>query len=69
MGIEDVRVFPLGKDCAEFQQMLMSALASEKLVLIVAQRPCVLAAKNIREYENRDKCATGCAAPEVLAHE
>jgi indolepyruvate ferredoxin oxidoreductase alpha subunit len=61
LGIEDVRVFPLGKDCAEFQQMLKDALASEKLVLIVARRPCVLAAKNIREYE---KCAL---AQEVLA--
>jgi len=48
MGIEDVRVFPLGKDCEEFQQMLAAALASEKLVLIVARRPCVLAAKDIR---------------------
>jgi len=66
LGIEDVRVFPLGKDCAGFQQMIVEALASEKLVLIVARRPCVLAAKSIREYENRDKCATGCAAPEAL---
>ena len=66
LGIEDVRVFPLGKDCAEFQQMLVEALASEKLVLIVARRPCVLAAKNIREYE---KCATNArlAGTEVLA--
>jgi len=67
LGIEDVRVFPLGKDCAEFQQMLVEALASEKLVLIVARRPCILAAKSIREYENRDKCATCCTAQEVLA--
>ena len=67
MGIEEVRVFPLGKDCTEFQQMLVEALASEKLVLIVARRPCILAAKSIREYENRDKCATCCTAQEVLA--
>jgi indolepyruvate ferredoxin oxidoreductase alpha subunit len=67
MGIEDVRVFPLGKNCAEFQQLLVEALASEKLVLIVARRPCILAAKSIREYENRDKCATCCTAQEVLA--
>jgi indolepyruvate ferredoxin oxidoreductase, alpha subunit len=67
LGIEDVRVFPLGKDCAEFQKMLVEALASEKLVLIVARRPCVLAAKSIREFEQRDKCATCCTAQEVLA--
>jgi indolepyruvate ferredoxin oxidoreductase alpha subunit len=67
MGIEDVRVFPLGKDCAEFQKLLVEALASEKLVLIVARRPCILAAKSIREYENRDKCTTCCTAQEVLS--
>jgi indolepyruvate ferredoxin oxidoreductase alpha subunit len=51
LGIEKVHVLPLGKDCAEFQQMLKESLASEKLVLIIARRPCVLAAKNIRDYE------------------
>jgi len=51
LGIEDVRVVLLGKDSAEFQQTLTDALASGKLVLIIARRPCVLAAKNIREYE------------------
>jgi len=60
LGIEKVHVLPLGKDCAEFQQMLKESLASEKLVVIVARRPCVLAAKNIREYE---KCAPGMATP------
>jgi len=64
LGIEKVHVLPLGKDCAEFQQMLKESLASEKLVLIVARRPCVLAAKSIREYETKcEQCAT---AREVL---
>jgi len=62
MGIEEVLVVPLGKDCAEFQAVLTGALASEKLVLIVARRPCILAAKNIREY---DKCATCAPVSEV----
>jgi indolepyruvate ferredoxin oxidoreductase alpha subunit len=61
LGIEQVHVIPLGKDCAEFEQLVRESLASEKLVLIVARRPCVLAAKNIREYE---KCAL---AQKVLA--
>jgi indolepyruvate ferredoxin oxidoreductase, alpha subunit len=61
LGIEQVNVIPLGKDCAEFEQLVKESLASEKLVLIVARRPCVLAAKNIREYE---KCAL---AQEVAA--
>ena len=64
LGIERVQVVPLGKDSAEFQQILSEALASEKLVLLVARRPCVLAAKNIREYE---KCAGSAIAMEVLA--
>ena len=51
LGIEKVHVLPLGKDCAEFEQLLKESLASEKLVLIIARRPCVLAAKHIREYE------------------
>jgi indolepyruvate ferredoxin oxidoreductase alpha subunit len=64
LGIERVHVLPLGKECAEFQHLLEASLASEKLVLIVARRPCVLAAKNIREYEKMaeqhgkcEKCA------------
>ena len=63
MGLDEVRVLPLGKDCAEFQKLLQDSLASEKLVLIVARRPCVLVAKHIREYE---KCVQ-VAVLEVLA--
>jgi indolepyruvate ferredoxin oxidoreductase alpha subunit len=55
LGIQDVRVLPLGKSCEDFQQLLTDALASEKLVLLIARRPCVLAAKNIREYEKLAK--------------
>jgi len=62
-----VHVLPLGKDCAEFEQLLKASLESEKLVLIVARRACVLAAKHIREYEQSAKCAAGAGAPEVLA--
>ena len=55
MGIKDVQVVALGKDSAEFEQLIKDSLASEKLVFIVARRPCILVAKYIREYE---KCAT-----------
>ena len=64
LGIEDVRVVLLGKDCVEFQQTLTDALATRKLVLIIARRPCVLVAKNIRDY---NKCATGATIQEVVA--
>jgi indolepyruvate ferredoxin oxidoreductase alpha subunit len=69
LGIEKVHVLPLGKECSEFQELLKESLASEKLVLIIARRPCVLAAKNIREYEkmntqsdNCETCAGSCEA-------
>lgn len=69
LGLEKVHVLPLGKDADQFQQMLKESLASEKLVLIVARRPCVLAAKHIREYEarNRGGNCSQCAGQEVLA--
>ena len=67
LGIEKVHVLPLGKDCAKFQQMLKESLASGKLVLIVARRPCVLVAKNIREYDKAATCEAGAGVQEVLA--
>jgi indolepyruvate ferredoxin oxidoreductase alpha subunit len=66
LGIERVHVVPLGRDCAEFQQLLEESLASEKLVLIVARRPCVLVARSIREFEKNGKCGPCAAQPEVL---
>ena len=57
LGIEKVHVLPLGKECAEFEQLLRESLASGKLVLIVARRACVLAAKSIREYEKLNEQA------------
>ena len=64
LGIEKVHVLPLVKDHVEFQNLLSESLASEKLVLIVARRPCVLAAKHIREYDTKNAAAqcNGCAA-------
>jgi indolepyruvate ferredoxin oxidoreductase alpha subunit len=62
LGIEKVHVLPLGKDCAEFEQLLKESLASEKLVLIIARRPCVLAAKHIREYEKMTATNSSCSS-------
>lgn len=53
LGIPEVHVLNLGKDSTEISALLKQTLASEKLTLIVARRPCVLAAKYIREY---DRC-------------
>jgi indolepyruvate ferredoxin oxidoreductase alpha subunit len=62
LGIEKVHVLPLGKECVEFEQLLKESLASEKLVLIVARRPCVLAAKHIREYEKMTATNGSCSS-------
>jgi indolepyruvate ferredoxin oxidoreductase alpha subunit len=51
MGIPRVHVAALGKDSIEFARLVKDSLASEQLVLIVARRPCVLVARQIREYE------------------
>ena len=51
MGMDEVHVLALGKDAKEFEQLVRNSLAKEKLTFIVARRPCVLAAKNIRQYE------------------
>jgi indolepyruvate ferredoxin oxidoreductase alpha subunit len=66
LGIERVCVLPLGKDCTEFEALLKESLASEKLVLIVARRPCVLAAKNIREYEKMAEKNGKCESCAVM---
>jgi indolepyruvate ferredoxin oxidoreductase alpha subunit len=60
LGIERVHVLPLGKDCNEFQRLLTESLESEKLVLIVARRPCVLVAKSIREHDQKNEAAATC---------
>ena len=54
LGVPEVITVEIGRDAAEFIPVVSGALASGKLVLIVARRPCILVAKEIREYE---KCA------------
>jgi hypothetical protein len=49
----------------ELEQLLVESLAANALTLIVARRPCILVAKQLREYE---KCATSCATSEARCH-
>jgi indolepyruvate ferredoxin oxidoreductase alpha subunit len=51
MGIPEVHVVTLSKDSEGFAALLRRVLATDKLSVIVARRPCVLVAKHIREYE------------------
>ena len=54
LGVPQVITVAVGNDADEFAKVVAEALASEKLTLIVGRRPCILVAKDIREYE---KCA------------
>ena len=55
LGVPNVVTVAIGNDPDEFAKIVADALATEKLTLIVARRPCILVAKNIREYE---KCSS-----------
>ena len=61
------RVFEsdLPADPAGFERLLAGRLSRSQLSVIVARRPCILAAADIRNYE-KAAAAAGCAAcPEV----
>ena len=62
MGIEDVTTIdPMANDVV-LDDLLRSALDSGRLQVIVARRPCILAAPKIRQYERAvSEKKTGCA--------
>jgi indolepyruvate ferredoxin oxidoreductase alpha subunit len=51
LGIRRVEVADPAKDPAGFEKLLSECLASGELAVIVARRPCLLAAGKIKEYE------------------
>jgi indolepyruvate ferredoxin oxidoreductase alpha subunit len=51
LGIKNVHVIDPTKDPAGFEKLLTDALAKTELTLIIARRPCLLAAAAIRQYE------------------
>jgi indolepyruvate ferredoxin oxidoreductase alpha subunit len=67
-GIAQVDVVDPVKDPKGFEDLLKARLASNDLSVIVARRPCILAAADIRHYEklNSEKAASaaapGCSA-------
>ncbi len=67
-GVRHVDVVDPVKDPAGFERLLRERLASNDLSVIVARRPCVLAAADIRHYEkaNAERAAaaltSACAA-------
>jgi indolepyruvate ferredoxin oxidoreductase, alpha subunit len=55
LGVPNVQVIDPVKDPAGFERALTEALESGKLNLIIARRPCLLAAKRIKAVEGEKK--------------
>jgi indolepyruvate ferredoxin oxidoreductase alpha subunit len=66
LGVPSVDVCDPVTDAAGFEQLLRQRLAEPKLAVIVARRPCILAAADIRRYEKaaEGKRVSPCAEAE-----
>jgi indolepyruvate ferredoxin oxidoreductase alpha subunit len=62
LGLKRVFVIEPRPGSPELENLLTESLATNALTLIVARRPCILVAKQLREYE---KCTTACAPSET----
>ncbi len=64
-GVQNVDVVDPVKDPKGFEELLSRRLAGNDLSVIVARRPCILAAADIRHYEklNSEKAAAAAAPP------
>ena len=51
LGIKNIFVADPATDPAGFERQIVDALAKSELTVLIARRNCLLAAKNIREYE------------------
>jgi indolepyruvate ferredoxin oxidoreductase alpha subunit len=61
LGITNVDVMDVRADPEGFEKLLRERLASNALSVVIARKPCLLAAAKIREYEKRAS-ETACAA-------
>jgi len=61
LGIENVVVIDPSRDTERFRQILKDALESDELALIVARRPCLLAAGKIKQYEEAARTGESCS--------
>jgi indolepyruvate ferredoxin oxidoreductase alpha subunit len=55
-GIRRVHVIEPRSGSDAFDHVLMEALKSRELAVIIARRPCVLIARELKEYEKRCQC-------------
>ena len=56
IGIDKIAVLDPHKDKKLFEETVISFLQSEELCVIIARRPCLLAAKKIKVYEEQEPC-------------
>ena len=66
LGISRVHVVEprIGSD--EFDRLLTECLASKELCVIIARRPCILIAKQLKEYEKRCECPSAQPAATAM---
>ncbi len=64
IGIANFHVVDPATEDARLEELLVEALGRDELTLIVARRPCVLAAGKIKQYERAASTPTGPAACE-----
>jgi indolepyruvate ferredoxin oxidoreductase alpha subunit len=67
VGVKNVDVLDPIADPGGFERLLRERLAKPELAMIVARRPCILAAADIRKWEKSaaDKCAACVEAQNV----
>jgi indolepyruvate ferredoxin oxidoreductase alpha subunit len=53
IGLDSVTVIDAYAEPEEFERLLLERLAAPELSLIVARRPCILAAADIRKWEQQ----------------
>ena len=67
LGVPRVAVIEPRVGSDEFEHRLLADLASGELCVIIARRPCILIAKQLREYEQAEaKVAPTCPPPAAV---
>ena len=63
LGVRRVYVVEPRMGSAEFDQLLSDCLDRNELSVIIARRPCILIAKQLKQYEQRCECDQQATAP------
>jgi indolepyruvate ferredoxin oxidoreductase alpha subunit len=65
LGVKRVFVIEPHAGSDEFDRLLSDSLGRNELTVIIARRPCILIAKQLKQYEQRCECAAAQAAGET----